>query len=68
MSGLQATLDQVVRNPAYHDILAILKGARNGLVYGARVRGPHALVMSLIFQSGSYVSPSLFPSCPQARV
>ncbi|GAA5843406.1 hypothetical protein JCM5353_001189 [Sporobolomyces roseus] len=53
MSGLQATLDQVVRNPAYHDILAILKGARNGLVYGARVRGPHALVMSLIFQSGS---------------
>ncbi|GAA5964385.1 hypothetical protein JCM3765_006398 [Sporobolomyces pararoseus] len=53
MSGLQATLDQVVRNPAYHDILAILKGARNGLVYGARVRGPHALVMSLIFQTGT---------------
>ncbi|GAA5904315.1 mitochondrial 37S ribosomal protein mS29 RSM23 [Sporobolomyces salmoneus] len=53
MSGLQASLDQLVRNPAYHDILAILKGARNGLVYGARVRGPHALVMSLIFQSGT---------------
>lgn len=53
MSSVQASLDQLVRNPAYHDMLAILKGARNGLVYGARVRGPHALVMSLIFQSGT---------------
>ncbi|GAA5940075.1 Tim17/Tim22/Tim23/Pmp24 family protein [Sporobolomyces koalae] len=52
-SNLQRTLDHVVKNPAYHDMLAIVKGARNGLVYGARVRGPHALIMSLIFQSGS---------------
>ncbi|GAA5966422.1 hypothetical protein JCM8115_002872 [Rhodotorula mucilaginosa] len=48
-----AYLDKLVTTPAYHDVLAILKGARNGFVYGARVRGPHALVMSLIFQSGS---------------
>ncbi|GAA6063947.1 hypothetical protein JCM10212_002145 [Sporobolomyces blumeae] len=53
MSSLERSLNRIVLNPAYHDILAILKGARNGLVYGARVRGPHALVMSLIFQSGS---------------
>ncbi|GAA5982282.1 hypothetical protein JCM10908_004813 [Rhodotorula pacifica] len=51
--ALIAQLDKLVTTPAYHDVLAILKGARNGLVYGARVRGPHALVMSLIFQSGS---------------
>ncbi|GAA5946177.1 hypothetical protein JCM3775_006308 [Rhodotorula graminis] len=53
-SALTASLDRLVLNPALHDVLAILKGARNGLVYGARVRGPHALVMSLIFQSGPW--------------
>ncbi len=31
-------------NPKYHDVLAILKGARNGAVYGTKVRFPHALV------------------------
>ena len=50
--AVEAYLDKLVTTPAYHDVLAILKGARNGFVYGARVRGPHALVMSLIFQSG----------------
>ncbi|GAA5845074.1 hypothetical protein JCM11251_000002 [Rhodosporidiobolus azoricus] len=48
------TLDRIVTNPAFHDVLAILKGARNGLVYGAKVRAPHALVMTLIFHSGSW--------------
>ena len=37
-----------------HDLLAIVKGFRNGLVYGAKVRFPHALVMTFLFQSGSY--------------
>lgn len=46
-----AQLDRLVTNPAYHDVLAILKGARNGLVYGVRVRAPHALIMTLIFHS-----------------
>ncbi|GAA6020900.1 hypothetical protein JCM10207_003182 [Rhodosporidiobolus poonsookiae] len=49
-----AALDRFVTTPAYHDILAILKGARNGAVYGARVRAPHALVMTLVFHSGSW--------------
>lgn len=44
-----AQLDRIVTNPAYHDVLAILKGARNGFVYGVRVRTPHALIMTLIF-------------------
>ncbi|GAA5881708.1 hypothetical protein JCM1840_000344 [Sporobolomyces johnsonii] len=54
MTGVQSALDRLVTNPAYHDVLAILKGARNGLVYGARVRAPHALVMTLVFHSGSW--------------
>ncbi|KNZ57949.1 uncharacterized protein VP01_2033g3 [Puccinia sorghi] len=43
-------LNTLISDPRYHDILAILKGARNGLVYGAKIRFPHALVMTLIFQ------------------
>ena len=51
MSALQAILD----NPRYHDYLAILKGARNGLVYGFKVRFPHALIMAILFGRGEYV-------------
>ncbi|KAK4053389.1 hypothetical protein OIV83_001553 [Microbotryomycetes sp. JL201] len=47
-------LDRFVNNPAFHDVLGIVKGARNGLVYGAKVRFPHALVMTLLFHSGSF--------------
>jgi hypothetical protein len=51
MSALQAVLD----DPQYHDYLAILKGARNGLVYGFKVRFPHALIMAILFGRGEYV-------------
>ncbi|KAJ3186053.1 Peroxisomal membrane protein 4 [Gaertneriomyces sp. JEL0708] len=37
----------------YHDILSIIKGFRNGAVYGAKIRFPHALVMTFLFRSGS---------------
>ncbi|KAI8915287.1 hypothetical protein PhCBS80983_g01396 [Powellomyces hirtus] len=37
----------------HHDILSIIKGFRNGAVYGAKVRFPHALVMTLLFRTGS---------------
>ena len=40
-------------DPKHHDLLAIVKGARNGAVYGAKVRFPHALVMVLLFRSGT---------------
>lgn len=40
-------------NPANHDILALLKATRNGAVYGAKVRFPHALVMTILFRTGS---------------
>ena len=49
----QASIERVILNPAYHDLLAIVKGARNGAVYGAKVRFPHALVMVFLFRSGT---------------
>jgi hypothetical protein len=41
---IQKALESVILNPKYADYLAILKAARNGAVYGAKVRFPHALV------------------------
>lgn len=40
----QTAIERVVLDPKYHDLLAIVKGARNGAVYGTKVRFPHALV------------------------
>ncbi|KAK0233367.1 Tim17/Tim22/Tim23/Pmp24 family-domain-containing protein [Armillaria fumosa] len=48
------SIEAIVNNPAYHDYLAILKGARNGFVYGVKVRFPHALVMSILFGRGDW--------------
>ncbi|EGG06758.1 uncharacterized protein MELLADRAFT_35781 [Melampsora larici-populina 98AG31] len=45
-------INRLITNPRYQEILAIVKGARNALVYGAKIRFPHALVMSLIFHGG----------------
>ncbi|KJR85214.1 peroxisomal membrane protein 4 [Sporothrix schenckii 1099-18] len=47
LDGLKAVAEQIVLDPKYHDLLAIVKGARNGAVYGAKVRFPHALVYEL---------------------
>ncbi|KAK6011535.1 hypothetical protein OSTOST_23373, partial [Ostertagia ostertagi] len=38
-----------------HYLLAALKGLRNGVVYGARIRAPHALVMVFLFGEGTFV-------------
>ena len=50
-----STLEAILSNPAYHDYLAILKGARNGFVYGVKVRFPHALIMAILFGRGESV-------------
>ncbi|KAJ7071530.1 Tim17/Tim22/Tim23/Pmp24 family-domain-containing protein [Mycena amicta] len=47
-------MDDIIHNPAYQPYLAILKGARNGFVYGVKVRFPHALVMSILFGRGDW--------------
>ncbi|CCG81705.1 putative Peroxisomal membrane protein [Taphrina deformans PYCC 5710] len=43
----------ILLDPNYHDVLAILKGFRNGLVYGAKIRAPHATVMVFLFRGGT---------------
>lgn len=48
MENIQA----LISDPAFHDYLAILKGARNGFVYGVKVRFPHALIMAILFGRG----------------
>lgn len=35
------------------DVRSVLHGARNGLIYGAKIRFPHALVMTLLFKHGT---------------
>ncbi len=52
MEGILNELNSWATNPAYHDVLSILKGTRSGFVYGVKVRFPHALVMSILFGRG----------------
>ena len=44
MRHLQQIVNKVILDPNYADYLALVKGMRNGAVYGAKVRFPHALV------------------------
>ncbi|GAB1203513.1 hypothetical protein APSETT445_002148 [Aspergillus pseudonomiae] len=44
MDALMSRLDTIVTNPDLAPILALVKTVRNGAVYGAKVRFPHALV------------------------
>ncbi|KAL7912027.1 Tim17/Tim22/Tim23/Pmp24 family domain-containing protein [Trichoderma velutinum] len=50
----KAFLEGIVVDPVYHDVLSLLKTARNGAVYGTKVRFPHALVMIFLFRSGTF--------------
>ncbi|KAF9894299.1 hypothetical protein FE257_007802 [Aspergillus nanangensis] len=53
MDALMSRLDTVVTNPDLAPFLALAKAVRNGAVYGAKVRFPHALVMIFLFRSGT---------------
>ncbi|XP_032151120.1 peroxisomal membrane protein 4 [Sapajus apella] len=50
---LLAAVNALLRKRRYHAALAVLKGFRNGAVYGAKIRAPHALVMTFLFRHGS---------------
>ncbi|XGW26766.1 hypothetical protein V3C99_007394 [Haemonchus contortus] len=62
-----ATMAYIVRNgesygneflKAFNDkryFLAALKGFRNGIAYGTRIRAPHALVMVFLFGEGTFL-------------
>lgn len=47
-------LDAIVSDPDLAPLLSLLKGVRNGAVYGSKVRFPHALVMIFLFRSGTF--------------
>ncbi|SPQ19356.1 a5577d7f-992b-461b-b4f4-dbb938d405e0 [Thermothielavioides terrestris] len=53
LESLRAAAERIVLDPKYHDLLTVVKGARNGAVYGTKVRFPHALVMIMLFRSGT---------------
>jgi peroxisomal membrane protein 4 len=53
MGSLIQSFEQLALNPAYHDVFTVAKAARNGAVYGAKIRFPHALVMTFLFGRGS---------------
>ncbi|TPX64547.1 hypothetical protein SpCBS45565_g05788 [Spizellomyces sp. 'palustris'] len=53
-------LNALLASGQYHDVLAIIKGFRNGAVYGAKVRFPHALVMTFLFRTGSFEDKARF--------
>ncbi|KAF8343802.1 Tim17/Tim22/Tim23/Pmp24 family-domain-containing protein [Cantharellus anzutake] len=54
--SLLTTINDLILRPEYHDYLSILKGARNGFVYGVKIRFPHALIMSVLFGRGDVQS------------
>ncbi|KAK9237567.1 Tim17/Tim22/Tim23/Pmp24 family-domain-containing protein [Lipomyces kononenkoae] len=53
MDSIKDSIQQVILDPKYHDIFGILKGLRNGAIYGSKVRFAHALVMTFLFRNGS---------------
>lgn len=54
MDALTAKATALLLDPSLRPLLAIIKSARNGAVYGAKVRFPHALVMVFMFRSGTF--------------
>lgn len=52
---LERFTKNVLLNPEWQELLAIVKGARNGFVYGCKIRFPHALVMTFLFREGPWV-------------
>lgn len=43
----------ILTDPLFRPLLEILRSARNGIVYGGKIRFSHALVINLLYRSGS---------------
>lgn len=50
MSEYIAVFNRLLTSGRYRESLSVLKGIRNGIVYGVKIRFPHALVMTLLFK------------------
>ncbi|KAI9228584.1 MAG: peroxisomal membrane protein 4-like protein [Piptocephalis tieghemiana] len=53
LNALAQQVQPILDDPSMQAPLSILKGFRNGMVYGAKVRFPHALVMTFLFRTGT---------------
>ncbi|XP_077428921.1 peroxisomal membrane protein 4 [Vanacampus margaritifer] len=53
LQTLLYTVNHLLQQEKYKAVLAVLKGFRNGAVYGAKIRAPHAFVMTFLFRDGS---------------
>nr|XP_027801105.1 peroxisomal membrane protein 4 [Marmota flaviventris] len=53
LQALLKAVNALLRKRRYHAALTLIKGFRNGIVYGVKIRAPHALVMTFLFRSGS---------------
>jgi len=49
-----AAVEDVLRDNSNQELLSLVKAFRNGIVYGVKIRFPHALVMALLFKRDSY--------------
>ena len=45
-------INSMIASGTYNPLLDAVKGFRNGIVYGTRVRAPHALLMTLLWSRG----------------
>ncbi|KAI5949314.1 hypothetical protein KGF54_005549 [Candida jiufengensis] len=45
-------MSSILTNPLYRPLLEIIRSARNGIVYGGKIRFSHALVINLLYRSG----------------
>ena len=46
------SINAAIASGQYNAVLDIVKAYRNGFVYGVKIRGPHAMVMALLFKRG----------------
>lgn len=55
--SLEAISPAFLNNPAYKDFLAVVKGARNGAVYGAKIRYRDAMqrILTSLFSTRGLV-------------
>uniref|UniRef100_A0A8D1B652 Peroxisomal membrane protein 4 n=1 Tax=Sus scrofa TaxID=9823 RepID=A0A8D1B652_PIG len=60
---LLLAVNALLRKRRYHAALAMIKGFRNGAVYGVKIRAPHALVMTFLFRSGRSTCTCYLASC-----
>jgi hypothetical protein len=44
VKSIEQAFERFILDPKNHDALTLVKGVRNGIIYGTKVRFPHALV------------------------